>query len=185
VPQEAYGTGGSNSKTLVNLAMLMGKHFNTRKVNKVKLGKEWDILYCPNTRVQYQTGDGGLTSLWDPSVRFTYGGYNYALPMGKRVGGPRIDGDVYPRDVNKLDSKWLTVLKDKAKGGDPLSMMPRGIHPLVMDFVIGGVKGPHGAGINVSYSDGHIRFLNHQELKGGTSGSIDSFQLWHYAMAHP
>jgi prepilin-type N-terminal cleavage/methylation domain-containing protein/prepilin-type processing-associated H-X9-DG protein len=184
VPKEAYGTGGQNTKTLVNLALLIGKHLGTHKATRLT-GREWDILYCPSTRDKYRTGEGGLSSLWDPATRFTYGGYNYALPMGKRVGAPRLEGDIYPRDVNKLDGNWVKLLKSKAGGGDPLTALPRGMQPLVIDFVIGGVEGPHRTGINAAYSDGHVRFVNHKELQNGTSGSIDSFGLWHYIMTHP
>jgi len=187
VPREAYGSGGETTKTLVNLAQLMGKHFASARPNpnNRKFGKEWDVLYCPTTKTKHQSGDGGLTSLWNPDYRFTYGGYNYALPMAKRTGSPKLDGDVYPRDIKKLDGKWVDVLRTKTTSTNPLQAMPRGMQPLVIDFVIGGVEGPHGASINALYSDGHAKFINHKKLKGGTSGSIDSFELWHYVMTHP
>lgn len=187
VPREAYGSGGETTKTLVNLAMLMGKHLATAKPNPEirKFGKEWDVLYCTTTKTKYQTEAGGLTSLWNPAVRFTYGGYNYALPMAKRTGAPKLDGDVYPRDVNKLDSNWVKVLQSKTTNANPISAMPRGMQPLVIDFVIGGVKPPHQNFINTLYSDGHARFVHIKQLSGGTSGSLDSFELWHYVMMRP
>jgi len=197
-PHEAYGVGGSSRKVLVNLALLLGKHMgqSDEQTKSKRLGKEWDVLYCPTTRVEYQTNrQGGLPTLWDPSFPFTHGGYNYALPMGRRTGAPRLDHDVYPRDLKKLDgysenlnssTRWVKVLCDKADGRDPLKVMPRGLQPLVMDAVVGGFDPPHGSrGVNVAYSDGHARWLNTKDLRGLTSGTLSAFELWFFAMTHP
>jgi prepilin-type N-terminal cleavage/methylation domain-containing protein len=192
VPQEAYGRGGKTYKVLVNLALLMGKHMGHSKTPKSGMvpGDEWDILYCPTTSVKYRSEN--LRTLWDPSYDFTAGGYNYALPMARRTGAPRLGMDVYPRDLDKLDGgsdghgRWVGVLEAKANGGDPLRLMTRGVQPLVMDFVIGGGEPPHGDyGINVGYSDGHARFIHTKRLEGLTSGTDASFELWYYAMTHP
>jgi len=192
VPKEAYGTGGKTRKDLVNLALLLGKHMGQAQapVRGKAPGKEWEVLYCPSTGNKYRNEN--LITIWDPGYDFTAGGYNYALPMAKRTGAPRLDQDVYPRDLKKLDGyerhdRWVGVLERKAgKGRDPLSVMPRGMQPLVMDFVIGVDNLPHGKqGVNVAYSDGHARFLNVKSLKELTSGSDPSFELWWYATQHP
>jgi len=191
VPNEAYGRGGSSHKVLVNLALLMGKHMGHTKAPKrgTVPGDEWDVLYCPTTSAEYRSGN--LRTLWDPTYDFTAGGYNYALPMARRTGAPKLAMDVYPRDLGKLDGserhdRWVGVLERKANGGDPLRLMPRGVQPLVMDFVIGGGRPPHGEyGVNVCYSDGHARFLKTKQLEFLSSGSDASFELWYYAMLHP
>lgn len=178
---EAYG-GGGNKKVLVNLALLIGKH----------LGKDWDVLYCPCTLATYRDSPSGLSSLMDPDYRFSHGGYNYALPIGKRVGAPKLDLDVYPRDAAKLDSRWLDVLKenappdciDSAGKVDLVKMMPRRIQPIVMDFVAGGGKTLHPNGLNVSFSDGHARFVPYK-MPGGSIDNVTSFSLWYYISARP
>lgn len=185
--QEAYGRGG-NRKVLINLALLVGKH----------VGKDWDVLYCPSTLETYRDSPTGLPSLTNEGVRFSHGGYNYALPMGKRVGAPRLDLDVYPRDRNKLDDHWLQLLKDKAPPDaidasgnvDLIKMMPRRPQVLVMDFVIGGGQTLHKNGLNVSFSDGHAKFLRYKDISSdgggvGGSGSQASFELWYHATARP
>lgn len=186
--REAYGTGSNTTKTLVNLAMIMGKHLGMSKTpnRQSVLGKEWDILYCPSTREQHSKASGGLPSLWDPGYSHTYGGYNYALPMAKRTGAPKLDGDVYPRDPNKLEAKWVNLLTEKAQGGDPMKLMPRSISVLVTDFVIGGAEPPHRNAFNAAFSDGHVNFVNYPKaMKGLGSASDASFELWFYAMLRP
>ncbi len=187
VPREAYGWGGESSKTLVNLALLIGKH----------VGKDWNALYCPSTITRFKEGQGGYRTLYDPATRFTYGGYNYAIPMAKRTGAPKMGTDVYPRDVNRLETAWVNALKRKAKDkglanddATAIRMMPRGVQPLVMDFVIGSDlhdKKMHFNGVNVGYSDGHAKFLMYKDLQilPGGSGSDASFDLWYYAMLRP
>ncbi|MBI4579917.1 MAG: type II secretion system protein [Planctomycetes bacterium] len=227
VPAEAYGTGGDSTKVLVNLALLMGKHLGskdktTRDVRFVK-SNDWDVLYCPNTKEEYQNAkDGGLPTLWDApptGPRFTWGGYNYGVPMASRVGSPRFGLDVYPRIIFRierkgdkeekkyvLDGRWCRFLATKYfyknleldKAWDQvtqeqiddlriLSLVPRGMSPLVIDATIGGFQTPHRDGINAAYSDGHARFVQHKpsELKGLTSGAPKSFALWYDAMHHP
>jgi prepilin-type N-terminal cleavage/methylation domain-containing protein/prepilin-type processing-associated H-X9-DG protein len=184
---EAYGKGG-DEKVLVNLALLIGKH----------VGKDWDILYCPCTIETYKNDDSGLRSLWDKSYPFTHGGYNYALPMAKRSGAPKMDLDVYPRDPDKLDGKWVDALAagappeaiDPAGNVDLTRMMPRRPQVMVMDFVIGGGKTLHPGGVNALFSDGHAKFVKYSDLPSGgggvgTSGSMSSFELWQYATARP
>ncbi len=188
--REAYGYGGTQ-KVLVNLALLIGKH----------LGKNWDMIYCPSTIDQYKDGRSGFppSRLLDTDYTFTSGGYNYALPMGKRVGSPRLDLDVYPRDVDKLDSRWLDVLKEKAnKAGIPMvsgpggsvvdvvKMMPRRVQPVVMDFVAGGGRTDHRGGLNVGYSDGHARFKKMPKfLEGGGISNTESFYVWYEMTVQP
>ncbi len=184
---EAYGGAGTD-KVLVNLALLIGKH----------VGKDWDILYCPCTLELYRDSKSGLPSLWDPAYPFSHGGYNYALPMGKRVGAPKMDLDVYPRDLSKLDGNWVNALAegappeaiDPSGNVDLVKMMPRRPQVLVMDFVIGGGKTLHPGGINALFSDGHAKFVKYADLPTGGggvggSGSMSSFELWQYATARP
>jgi prepilin-type N-terminal cleavage/methylation domain-containing protein/prepilin-type processing-associated H-X9-DG protein len=183
---EAYGYGGSQ-KVLVNLALLIGKHLN----------KTWDVLYCPCTITNYRDDPGGLSSLMNPAYPFTHGGYNYALPMGKRSGAPRLDENVYPLDAAKLDGNWLNILKSKAppdaidasSGQVNLAkMMSKRSHAVVMDFVVGGGKTLHPNGLNVLFNDGHGKFVRYQDLVGGgagTSGSVSAFELWYYAGTRP
>ena len=189
--REAYAPpfrGPGLQKVLVNIAMLLGKH----------VGKDWDVLYCPATIAMYR--DEGMATLWDRNISHTHGGYNYALPLAKRVGGsPKLDLDVYPRDVNRLDGNYLNALKevattigalDAAGNVDLNRMMPRRPQPLVMDFVVGGGKTLHANGINLLFSDGHAKFVRYKDISYsgggvGTSGSMNSYQLWIYASARP
>lgn len=191
---EAYGGSGKN-KVLVNLSLLLGKHMGQRKapVEDARPGNEWEILYCPTTGAKYRNEE--LKNLWNQEDPHTSGGYNYALPMAPRTGAPRLGLDVYPRDLKKLDgyektNRWVGLLMAKASsgGGDPLRLMPRGMQPLVMDFVVGLGSGqpPHGRyGLNVCYSDGHAKFLHTKRLDDLGSGSEASFELWYYAMRNP
>ncbi|MBI4580377.1 MAG: DUF1559 domain-containing protein [Planctomycetes bacterium] len=216
-PHEAYGTGGSDRKDLVNLALLMGKHLGskdktTRDVRFLK-SNDWDVLYCPTTREDFQNNkDGGLPTLWKPIPNWTWGGYNYALAMGSRSGSPKLGMDVYPRSVFSIDKDgktvdglldgrgWCRLLASKYfnkefkavtddERHDPriLSLVPRGMAPLVIDFIIGGAPRPHKEGISAGYSDGHARFLNltNKQMSGLGSASEASFELWYYAMHHP
>ena len=186
--REAYGSGGTK-KVLVNLGLLMGKH----------VGKDWDVLYCPATIGTYRDSPSGLPSIWDSSFVFSHGGYNYALPIGKRVGAPKLDLDVYPRDTSKLDGNYLNALTqiattigavDSAGNADLVRMMPRRPQVLVMDFVVGGGKTLHANGVNALFSDGHAKFVRYKDISYGgggvgTSGSMNSFQLWIYASGRP
>jgi prepilin-type N-terminal cleavage/methylation domain-containing protein/prepilin-type processing-associated H-X9-DG protein len=185
-PWEAYGSGGNNSKTLVNLAMLIGKHLSMARkpVPGAPIGKEWDILYCPSKRDELKSQAGGLTTLWDSTRSHTFGGYNYGLPMNKRTGAPKLDEMVYPRDLDKLDDRWVQVLVSKAQGGNPLRLMPRGMQPLVIDFVIGGAPPPHRNSLNAAFSDGHARFINYPKDLAGIGGE-DAFKLWYHVMLNP
>ncbi len=188
-PTKLFKSGTGTKKTLVNLAMLIGKH----------VGKDWDILYCPCTIGTYRDSPAGLSSMWDSATVFSHGGYNYALPMGKRVGAPKLDLDVYPRDINMLDGNYVNALKDIATtigALDPSGnmdlhrMMPRRPQTLVMDFVVGGGKTLHANGVNALFSDGHAKFVRYKDISYGgggvgTSGSMNSFQLWIHATGRP
>jgi prepilin-type N-terminal cleavage/methylation domain-containing protein/prepilin-type processing-associated H-X9-DG protein len=190
---EAYGGGDKSTKVLVNLALLLGKHMGQAKAPRqgVAPGNEWEALFCPTTSVQYRTEN--LKDLWTPPPpdenNWTPGGYNYALPMAARTGAPKLALDVYPRSAGKLSTRWMDVLRQKANSSsdaDVLRVMPRGMQPLVMDWVIGGVKPPHGRyGVNVAYSDGHVKFVRYNLGADLTSGSVNSFELWYHAMKNP
>ena len=193
--REAYGTGGTK-KVLINIAMLIDKY----------LGKNWDVLYCPCTITDYR--DSGLKQLWDSDYSHTYGGYNYAVPMGQRAqlpqdkrlpeytnAAPRWDIVAYPRDARVLAPGWLNFLKKKAPPDylDPngeanlFKMMPVKIQALVMDFGIGGGKVMHPNGINVSYSDGHVKFVSNRMPQGtiGSSYNPSNYEIWYYITNRP
>jgi prepilin-type N-terminal cleavage/methylation domain-containing protein/prepilin-type processing-associated H-X9-DG protein len=207
VHSEAYGYGKPASlsidKTLINLAQLISGQDGKLKQKWIK---GWDVLYCPSSINYYQKGiANGLPTVWDPAVRFTAGGYNYGLPMAQRGGGKdpvtntyinacaKLDLRVYPRELKKLDSRWLDVLLDKwNQTYTPTKtvvdqevvtrMMPPRIQPIVMDFIAGGGASYHRGGYNVSYSDGHARFvkvLTGPANETNSTSNTQSFYLWY------
>jgi prepilin-type N-terminal cleavage/methylation domain-containing protein/prepilin-type processing-associated H-X9-DG protein len=212
VRREAYGHGGSGTKTLVNWGLLVGGKAIDGTSGRVtfKYMKGWDPLYCPSTMKFYKNApkatptsiNGGLPTLWDATVSFTYGGYNYALPMAHRAGAPPLDTKIYPRSSAKLEDNYVRMLMDKAKAWGltaksyvpPYSdtdrreidgllprVMPISVQPLITDWLTGGGGNPHGNGANVAYSDGHVKYWKLLPgQSGGTSTSLISFQWWDY-----
>ena len=84
---EALGQGPGDQRVIANLALLYGKY----------VGKDWDVLYCPSTfhvsrdlPADYNSRAGGLITLRDPDITWTFGGYNYAVPLLPRGHCPRL-----------------------------------------------------------------------------------------------
>lgn len=212
VRREAYGYGGSSTKVLVNTGLLVGGLATSSSTGLVrfKYMKGWDALYCPSTLKIYKNAikasptaiNGGLPTLWDASVSFTYGGYNYALPMAKRAGAPPLDMKIYPRDSSRLEDNYVKMLMDKARAWGYTSktftppfaktdrleidgllpkVMPISVQPILMDWLTGSGNNPHGNGANVAYSDGHVKYWKLLPgQSGSTSTSLLSFQWWDY-----
>jgi prepilin-type N-terminal cleavage/methylation domain-containing protein/prepilin-type processing-associated H-X9-DG protein len=210
---EAYGRPAPfqdrGKKVLVNWGLLVGGKATNGSSGKMrfKYMKGWDALYCPSTMTfwrYYPRGltAGGLDTLWDVAISFTYGGYNYALPMANRAGAPPLDMKIYPRQAARLEDNFVVVMMEKAKARGmtnrtftaPLStadeaeadkmlpkVMPISVQPIFTDRLTGGGPKPHGEGSNVAYSDGHVKFWKLLPgQSGGTSTSYVSFQWWDY-----
>jgi len=95
---EALGLPG-NKRVLCNLGLL--HNWNTSR--KSWIGKNWNVLYCPNMyfmRDRPSEGmGGGLISITDPNVIFSWGGYDYCIPLKQRGSIPKLgEKHVYPRD---------------------------------------------------------------------------------------
>ncbi|UCD29492.1 MAG: prepilin-type N-terminal cleavage/methylation domain-containing protein [Planctomycetota bacterium] len=159
-------------KVLCNIGLLHGKY----------LGKEWDLLYCPSTIKQvrdiapnYDAQCGGLSTVFDKRITWTFGGYNYAIPLANRGTSPNYhDKSLYPRD--QLARDWKEYIRNKTDGQSEILY---GLQALVTDFGIGGLRFVHRNGLNVLYSDLHGRFVQTKDLYA-TSGSVSSFELWYY-----
>jgi len=201
---EALGMNPRDQRVLCNLGLL--HNWNTSR--KSWVGKDWNVLYCPN---MYDMRDrpseglgGGLKSITDPSVTFSWGGYDYAVPLCSR--GPRDDphpsggsypqlgeNNVYPRDYINA-GYWLTLqehqgLPEDMDGTAP--RMPQGNQALVSDWQIGmDPKESHGNGFNVLYSDGHAKFFKAVVLPATGRGDYknrkapDMYDTWYYFNTH-
>jgi len=190
---EALGLPG-NARVLCNLGLLHG--WNNAKRSWV--GKDWNVLYCPNMywiRDQpFQGLGGGLKSITDPTVTFSWGGYDYAIPLKQRGSIPRLgEKNIYPRDMIN-DDYWFLLQRKQGLPEDrdgTAPRLPQGNQALVADWNVGmNIKEAHGNGVNVLYSDGHAKFFQHgtfpaeiQELLR-TSGRAASNDMWYYFNTH-
>jgi len=206
VEWEAYGPLGGGSQTYkvpINLGLLHGDERKTKYTSYI--GKDWNLLYCPslvgdkkNDVVQFAQNDGfgWFETRWEkapPGPRFTYAGYDYALPVAQRNSGfgPQ-KKFVYPRDM--LSKRWLAALAQAQGYGDVdeddseqyrYKVMLHAMQTVAMDLTIGSRKEfPHRNGLNALYSDGHVRF--HQMKKQHfLTYSLLSNEMWHYVTMHP
>ena len=196
---EAYGFGPDNHKTLVNIGLL---HGDERKPTYTSyIGKEWKVLYCPNVidKAQETLGTilsdplfGWFETRWDGGVKFTYAGYDYALPVIPRTGNfSTSNRSFYP--LERLSKSWLAVAGqaqgfpvDESNADDyRYKIRFSSMQVTVMDFGIGGSKGLiHKNGLNALYSDGHVRYV-HYKNQNFSSSSPESYELWLYVTTHP
>ncbi len=170
---EALGEGG-NRKVLCNLGLLYGKW----------VGKNWDVLYCPNLYWIRDQTNSGLSTVFDDSVRFTHGGYVYANPIisrgprgmkPKRKGGsfPNLgDNNVYPRKY--INDEYWKFLKEKQDfpaadidNENVAPRIPKGCQALVSDWNIGlNTALVHKDSVNVLYSDSHVKSFKTVTMPG-------------------
>jgi len=196
---EAYGPGPDNVKTPINLGLL---HGDERKRNyRSYIGKDWNLLYCPSLVRDKgkeiigfvpNDGFGSFETRWECPPKFTYAGYDYALPVLQRTNKfGTYEKYVYPREV--LHPKWLTVV-GQAQGlpvdetnADEYRYKVRlnAMQTTVMDLTIGSrTKLVHTNGLNALYSDGHVKFVKIKKKKYYTY-SLESHEMWNYVTTHP
>lgn len=172
--KEAYGWGG-RAKVMINLGLLYPGW----------IGNQHDMLYCPST---YQTmrdrpsngsPGGGWKTVGDATVTWSYGSYNYAVPLGQRLlASPDFTGPEFlpaakwsSGFVNWIQQEWQPRHPGETFAvPDPAALM--------FDMWIGGLKPVHGPGVNVMYGDGHLR---HHDIGGitVTSSNPGSYELWY------
>lgn len=197
---EAYGPGSDKEKTPINLGVLHGD--DRRPAYTSYIGKEWDVLYCPSVRAEGRETLRGIAvdphfgwfeTLWQPDVKFTYAGYDYALPvMSRTAGGLGTNNKyVYPRE--RLKKPWIMAV-GQSQGlpvdennfedyRDQIRLLP--MQAVVTDFGVGGAVGlVHQDGLNSLYSDGHVKF---QRIKNQNfnSFSLASYEMWYHVTTHP
>lgn len=148
---------------------------------------------------------GGVRTYADPGTYFSFGGYNYVQVLRARFRRRMVGEDknaydraasagagsypqlgaknVYPRDY--IDCGYWQVLQQKQglaprceEGVDEgvAPRLPQGCQALVSDWSIGGPAMVHGNGVNVMYSDGHVKFVKYD--KRSSSGSTQNFTTW-------
>lgn len=181
---EGFGWPGQG-KVLVNLGQLYKKWIASEK----------DLLYCPSTYSTIRDNpNSGWPSLWKLPPDWTYGSYNYAIPVARRNDpdprkGPGLSpnfrsSNIFPRQVwgggmiNWVQTRWLPDAQAKFPGTRLQDFRVPTAPALVFDWFVGNSP-PHmlGTGINVLYSDGHIKF---QRIKSAmTSGDWRQYQYWY------
>ncbi len=185
---EINGWGGS-TKILCNLGQLYKKW----------IGGQEDVLYCPSvlkdTKNAPYTPNGGTPgsgsgwrSLYDSTYTYTFGGYNYGVPLAQKNDpkpgpskSPNFRGaNPFPQDVwsgfmrNWVENEWVPAHAPLTKKDFKVPTAPA----LAFDWYIAGTP-PHsmGTGINVLYTDGHVRF---QRQQGGTSSQgTAQIRIWY------
>lgn len=200
---EAYGFGSDNEKTLINLGLLHGDERKRKYTSYI--GKNWDLLYCPslvgnkrNDVVNFSAGEhfGWFETRWvrpsDGGQKFTYAGYDYALPVLQRTNhfGTQTKY-VYPRET--LHPRWLATV-GQAQGlpvdlnnADDYRYKVRlnAMQTVAMDLTIGSRKEfPHKNGLNALYSDGHVKFIQ-MKKEHFLTYSMESHKMWHYVTMNP
>ncbi len=175
--REAWGKGGASAKTLINLGLLYKKW----------IGGEEDIIYCAATYADIRdmpptTGGetaGGWATRFDIAVYWTFGSYNYAVPSA-RGSCPTFTGSNPFRRENWSSGmlQWVTEKWLPEHPGLTLADFRVPTSPaLTFDWYIGN-KPPHmlGTGVNVLYSDAHVRF---HRVRPTGSGQLDQYQTWY------
>ena len=168
---EALGKPG-RGRVVCNLGVLYSDKY---------VGKDWDVLYCPSTfdksrdlAPNYDSKAGGLSTVADANIIWTFGGYNYAVPLEGRGNCPRLHSkQLYPRELAKQG--WKNCVSSQTDGTRELLT---GIQALVSDWGVGGMQFVHGTGLDVLYSDLHAKFVITED-PGATSGSLGSYELWY------
>ncbi len=181
-PHEALGWGGNYGVPHVrtNLGLLWPKW----------IGREQKTLYCPrlwgDIMVAPNSGWPGVFKLVSPDCYFVFGGYNYGVVLDKRgtTNGkphpglsPNLKG-TNPFPPERWNPAFVDWLEDvwQPKNPNVKFKMPT-TACLASDWWIGGMKPPHETGVNVSYTDGHVRYHFTKGL-AVTSGNINQYEQW-------
>lgn len=201
VMRETYGFGG-HERCLSNLGILRGS-----EKGRSWIGQEWNLLYCPNLDwlrdmpPNYDGGgldgapNGGAETYDDPDIYWSWGGYNYAVPLNQRgktkdesgaMGGsyPRMGNEnVYPREYIK-ESYWkLLQTKQGIRPDYPgqAPRLPQGCQVLASDWSMGMSDNPavHDNGVNVLFSDGHVKFIKCDATLPYSENEI-SIEMWYF-----
>jgi prepilin-type N-terminal cleavage/methylation domain-containing protein/prepilin-type processing-associated H-X9-DG protein len=179
VMHEAWGYGPYDVKVLVNLGMLYGKWIH----------RTWDVLYCPSTytltrdmpAIYDGESRGGLKTLRNTMVYWTFGGYNYGFPLARGKGLNLNSLHAFPKEVWRDGfSDWVDA--NFTSQGKPFHVPLNSC--LVTDWAVGGLRFVHGTGINAMYTDGHVRFHVTKDNRLG-SGSIGQYDLWYLLSLKP
>ncbi len=185
---EINGFGGQNTKILCNLGQLYKKW----------IGGQEDVLYCPSLLTKTKNFEGtpgpgsggGWKTLWDANFTYTFGGYNYGVPLGQKndpINGrpsrsPNFRGpNPFTKDswsgfmTTWLQTEWVPNHPGLTVEDFKIPTAPA----LAFDWYIGGMDPPHsmGTGINVLYTDGHVRF--HRQQGGVGSTGIEQIRVWY------
>lgn len=216
VTREVYGYGGSG-RALSNLGVLRGGlHHSSVAVSSFRswVGKEWNLIYCPNLNYirdmppDYHGPEpsGGVDTFADPGIYWSWGGYNYAVPLSQRfrrsipgeskasytrawVENPGSypmlgEKNVYPRDYIAC-GYWQELQRHQGLTRDcndgPTPRLPEGCQALVSDWSLDmrGNPAVHGNGVNVLYSDGHVKYIQ-CDATLRYSESTESYRMWYY-----
>jgi len=167
--EAGWGVPGS-SKVLVNLGML-----HTRWN-----GGKHDMLYCPSTLSTFRDNPiYGWHTTFDPAVTFTVGSYNYGIVLARRaLASPDLVG-ANPFPSGLWDYRFIDWIEDEWQPRHPGETFQIPDSPaLVTDMWIGGLKPVHGPGVNVLYTDGHVRYHDISGISV-TSGSLDQYETWY------
>jgi len=186
IDREALGYGNETKKVLVNYGLLYGRW----------MVKSFDIMYCPSdnrTRDLPRTPSsggtyGGVATVWDRYTRWTFGTYNYAVPLAKRgIYGPKLSGtNPYPKDKWSTGKNSMTewvAAKEQELGIPPGSFKVPTIPVLMNDWAIGAWN-LHQNGLNALYADGHVKYHKMKNPQIG-SGSIAQYELWYQLSIKP
>ncbi len=165
--REAYGWGGT-AKVLINLGMLHEKYN----------GGHADTLYCPSTYAMIRDHPSyGWKTAFNPSVAFTIGGYNYAIVFESRsLASPDFTGaELFPQA--RWASRFVTWINNTWKPRNPgKEFTIPGSPALVSDLWV--IYPVHDGGMNVLYSDGHVRYHD-TGRRGFSSSNPLQYDLWY------
>jgi len=201
---EAYNQPDDTNKVLIGLGLL---HGDDRKPQYTSyIGKEWDLLYCPNlipdVRDMPPTIDaaghyqGGLATRFDPAVRRTYAGYEYAYPVENRSCrfGEFGLGKKHVYTPKLLATRWiaavgqsqgLPVTDDEDSANDyRYKIRLQAMQVVSMDRCIIESRLPHKNGVNALYSDGHVKFVKIKNERYSTF-KLETPEMWLYVTTHP
>jgi len=200
VMRETYGLGGNHVRCLSNLGILRGLD-----KNRSWIGKDWNLLYCPTLYWQrdmppdyvgvLDAPNGGVETHDDPDIYWSWGGYNYAVALnqrGKTKDGGNARGGSYPRMGNQnvypreyINEQYWKLLQDK-QGITPeypgeAPRIPQGCQALASDWSMDlrGKPAVHGNGLNVLYSDGHVKFLKCDATMYYSEHPL-SIEMWYF-----